>query len=171
MTTKKAFDRLAYTISKQNKPNQTDLEALKTIAEYVDLSKKQEVTSNYLFAKIYSYSFLNEVCFYRESFKSGYLQAQKKLHKILASPLTDIIKRTMDRINTHEYDLFAKSIGLLDTHPATKTESIIEKERELIKGNEKDLLKYAFGVHDYKEFEATLTDQISEAINKYKAIV
>ena len=95
ITTDKAIERLAYTITKQNKPNQTDLDSLKVIAEFVEKSKKQEITNNYLFAKMYVYSFLHEISYYNESFDTNYAFSQRKLNSVLKMSLEDNIKCTI----------------------------------------------------------------------------
>lgn len=171
MNTNQAFKRLSFTISKQNKPNQNDLEALKTIAEYVDLSKKECLVEDYLFAKIYAYSFLKEVSYYKDSFKYGYTITQKQLHKILDSPLENILERTFKRLNDNEYEIYAKSIGLSIKHPALMTEEESKREKKIVSENLEELSKHAFGIMEYDFFEKHFTNQVTEAVNKYKSKV
>lgn len=168
MTTDKAFERLKFTIVNQNKPNKTDLDALIILAEWINQSKKQEITNNYLFAKMYCYNFAHEVLFYKDSYKNNFKISQSKIHKVLEMPLETVIKITMDKINTNEFDNFSNEIGLPDKHPALKTEEEEIKSKEIIKANEPKFLRYASGIFEYQEFEENITNQITESINKYK---
>jgi hypothetical protein len=54
MKLKEAFDRLRFTLSKQNKPNQTDIEAFNEIGKYFALHQKDIIQDNLLFAKLYA---------------------------------------------------------------------------------------------------------------------
>jgi len=56
MKLKEAFSRLRYTISKQNKPNQTDAVAFNEISKYFELHQKDIVQDNLLFAKLYAFT-------------------------------------------------------------------------------------------------------------------
>ena len=55
MKLKQAFERLKFTISKQNKPNEKDIEAFNKLAEYFDKQNKDVIQENLLFAKLYAY--------------------------------------------------------------------------------------------------------------------
>lgn len=57
----KAINRLAYTISKGNKPNANDVKALNEIIEYVNKEKERELDNNMLFAKLYVNAFKNSL--------------------------------------------------------------------------------------------------------------
>ena len=59
MQLKQAIDRLAFTISKSNKPNKTDAEAFDTLMEFFQKTQEETVRENLLFAKIYT-AFLRE---------------------------------------------------------------------------------------------------------------
>jgi len=166
MTTDKAFERLIFTISKQNKPNQTDLEALKCIAEYVDNSKKQEIRDGYLFAKMYCYNFIHEIQHLKDSYLFNYKITQNNLHEYLKRPLYLSLEILRNKVNNHEYTLFAESLGFSKKFIRTKEEQ--ESDKKLIKENEDEFLKYSFGVFNDIEFEQKMTEQIVFAINKFK---
>jgi len=168
ITTDKAIERLAFTISKQNKPNQTDLDALKIIAEFVENSKKQEVTRNYLFAKLYVNTFLNETLFLKDSLNNGYVNSQKIISRILKLSLKDNIKYCMDKLNEHEFWLFCESIGFKNSTAKIRTEEEIEIDDQLKNKHQEDFLKYGLGVHDYEQFEEKIKDQVNFCINQFK---
>lgn len=52
MTQIDAIKRLRFTLSKGNKPNQTDVEALNTILLFFDTTQKKQVDDNRIFAKL-----------------------------------------------------------------------------------------------------------------------
>jgi hypothetical protein len=166
MMTDNAINRLLFTISKQNKPNKTDFESLKTLAEWIERSKKEEIRNNYLFAKMYVYNFTHEVLHYKDSFKSSYGISQKKIHQVLEMPLERIIDIAREKINTNEYNLFTKSIGL--SRKFVRTPEEIESDTKLIEDNQDDFVKFGFGYFDKTEFEENIINQITESINKYK---
>lgn len=166
MITTKAIERLAFTITKQNKPNQTDLDALKTLVEWIDNSKKQEIRNNYLFAKMYVYNFVHEVLHYKDSFNFNYGKSQKKIHEILEMPLNKNIEIAREKINAHEYQLFAIEKGISQKFVRSSEE--IESDQKIISENESEFLKYGFGYFENIDFEDRIVNQITEAINKYK---
>ena len=53
MTLKDSVNRLSFTVSKSNKPNQTDMDALNTIIDTLNKNAKDTVQENRLFAKLY----------------------------------------------------------------------------------------------------------------------
>ena len=170
ITTDKAFERLIFTITKQNKPNQTDLEALKVIAEYVENSKKQEIRNNYLFAKMYVYNFTNEVTHLKDSFSNTFRIAQNNLHKALKLPLESSIKNCMNILNNNEYLLLCKRLNLNTPFVMVRNTEQIKHDEEIIKHNEEELLKYGFGIFEYDIFEEKIVNQITHAINQYKTL-
>lgn len=168
ITTDKAIERLAYTITKQNKPNQTDLDSLKVIAEFVEKSKKQEIRNNYLFAKMYVYNFIHEVLYYNESYKNNYKFSQLQLHRTLNNSLENIIKIAMDKLNTHEYQLLIEGLGITSNHFIIRNLEQIENDKEITENNKEILLKFAKGFYEYEDFEEKIKDQIVFCINKFK---
>lgn len=56
MKLKEAIKRLGFTISKQNKPNQTDADAFNLIIDYFKASEEKTIQENLLFAKLYAYT-------------------------------------------------------------------------------------------------------------------
>lgn len=168
ITTDKAFERLIFTITKQNKPNQTDLEALKVIAEYVENSKKQEIRNNYLFAKMYVYNFIHEIMHFKDSFLFNYKTSQLNLHSFLKIPLEVSLEIMRTKVNTHEYSLFCENIGMSKSYIRNKQEQ--ENDKELMKKNSDDFTFYSKGVFNKEQFEKKMTDQIVYAINQYKTL-
>lgn len=168
ITTDKAIERLAFTITKQNKPNQTDLDSLKVIAEFIENSKKKETTSNYLFAKMYVYAFIHEISYYNESFDTNYAFSQRKLNNVLKMSLEDNIKDVMNRLNTHEYQLLIENLGMTAKHYVIRNKNQQENDALILEQNKEKLEKYALGIFNYEDFEEKIKDQIIFCINNYK---
>ena len=79
---KDAFNRLAFTIKNQNRPNQTDAEALNVIIENFNLIEQKTVTENLLFAKLYTV-LLRELINHHGNVDF----ANKELNKVLTTSL------------------------------------------------------------------------------------
>ena len=92
-----AFKRLRFTISNQNKPNQTDAEAFNEISKYFELHHKDIIQDNLLFAKLYAFVLAELLQHYTEiEF------AQKQLNKILSEPIEDRIEYLYMNLKTME---------------------------------------------------------------------
>lgn len=87
MKLKDAIKRLSFTISKTNKPNQTDAESYNTILEHLHKVEEKTIQDNLLFAKLYSFLLDNFVKNY------GCVNfANKEINKILSQPLNHRIE-------------------------------------------------------------------------------
>ena len=56
MKLKEAINRLGFTISKSNRPNEKDIEAYNCILEVLEQSQAKTIQENLLFAKLYAYN-------------------------------------------------------------------------------------------------------------------
>lgn len=61
----KALNRLEYTISKGNKPNETDVNAFNDIIRWNNLIEAKTVNNNKLFAKLYIIRLVKELRYYK----------------------------------------------------------------------------------------------------------
>jgi len=86
LTLKESFDRLHFTISKQNKINQTDADAFAKICENYDQQQQKTVQDNLLFAKLYAYLLGKMAGHYNDVD-----EANKHLNKLLAKPFEETI--------------------------------------------------------------------------------
>jgi hypothetical protein len=105
MKLKEAINRLGYTISKQNKPNSTDADALNSIIEFVNLSNKQVIKDNELLAKMYCFV-LKDFLFYYKNVNF----ASKQINKdILSKPLQYHLECLKINLDTNELTNFLES--------------------------------------------------------------
>jgi hypothetical protein len=95
-----SIKRLGFTISKQNKPNLTDAEALNAIIEFINLSNKSVIKENELTAKLF--------CFVLKEFLFHYKNvnfASKIINKeILSKPLEFHLECLKINLQTNEYN-------------------------------------------------------------------
>ncbi len=91
----KNLERLKYTISKGNKPNATDIQALNEIIIYVNKEKERQIKHHYLFSKL----FINVFKGYIIHFKGNYQEAVKWTKMILRIDFNTTIDRFTDEMN------------------------------------------------------------------------
>jgi len=164
MKLKEAIQRLSFTVSKQNKPNTTDAEALNKILEYVNGTIKKEVNENELFAKLYVYSLINETVFY----KGDIDLAQKRINEILRKSLYSLYETHRDNFNAISFNNYLLENGLSDKHPLAYNEA----EQKTNKGltNLKDWDFHAKGILEPEENEMQLNWLITLTLNKFKNV-
>lgn len=164
MKLKEAIQRLSFTVSKQNKPNATDAEALNKILEYLNNSIKKEVNENEMFAKLYVYLLLNEVVFY-----SGDVDmSQRKINDVLKIPLIDMYENFRMSFNSIALNNFLHENGLSEKHPLLYDPREEQKNKELTK--HKDWEMYAKGILEPEENEMQLNWLITLTLNKFKNV-
>jgi hypothetical protein len=115
-----AFKRLRFTISKQNKPNQTDADAFNEISKYFELHHKDIIQDNLLFAKLYCFT-LSELLSYYTDIDF----ANKEINKVLSEPIC--IEKLQLRLKNMELQNYFKRKNILDPFLKTKTFSELEE--------------------------------------------
>jgi len=164
MKLKEAIQRLSFTVSKQNKPNSTDAEALNKILEYVNGTIKKEVNENELFAKLYVYSLINETVFY----KGDINMAQKRINEVLRKSLYSIYESHRDNFNAISFNNYLHENGLSEKHPLTYNDEEQETNKGLTKLKDWDF--YAKGILEPEENEMQLNWLITLTLNKFKNV-
>jgi hypothetical protein len=157
----KQIDRLKYTFTKGNKPNATDIEVLNGIIKYVNAEKERELNNNHLFAKLFLNDFKND--FIKN--KGNYQYNIDSLRMILKKPLESHYEDVFNEMNEIEYVKFAKSKGLTFIHPALCDEEDREKQSQLLKIPEKELIQHfsQFKKEDvYKRLNGLLNNIIED---------
>lgn len=120
MKIQEAFQRLRFTISKQNKPNQTDADAFNEISKYFELHQKDIIQDNILFAKLYCFN-LSELLSYYTNIDF----ANKELNKVLSEPIC--VEKLQLRLKTMELQNYFNRKGILDPFLKTKTVKELEE--------------------------------------------
>ncbi len=97
MKLKEAFSRLGFTISKQNKPNQSDADALNSILEYFKKSEEKTIHENLLFAKLYAFLLTEFTMHY-----NNVDEANKQINKIISEPMDIRIELLLSHLKMSE---------------------------------------------------------------------
>lgn len=97
MKIKDAFKRLHFTISKNNKPNETDAEAFNDICEVFKQQEEKTIQDNLLFAKLYTFLLENLVIRSNDVDNSN-----KQINKILSEPMAHRIFMLKQQLQTME---------------------------------------------------------------------
>lgn len=161
MNIQKAFQRLKWRFSNGKfEPNENDADALKFIADWIVREKEAELQRQTIFAKMYVYSFIHELHFYKDL-----KFAQKKLHEVLSQPLDYHYSEFLKKLNDFELESFMKSNGLnkdwIDPDKQQAQQTTISEQQE-------ELKKLVLGRWSKEQVDASLNNQITEAINRYK---
>jgi len=141
-----SIKRLGFTISKQNKPNSTDADALNSIIEFINLSNKQVVKDNELLAKIYCFV-LNEKLL---KYKDIDLVSKMLNQNILSKPLIYHLQLLKLSLEQNELNLYFESLNL---NPTWEVGMNLKKIEENINLN-KDIFKNV-NIQEFKEVSET----------------
>lgn len=162
-----AFKRLRFTISKQNKPNQTDADAFNEISKYFELHNKEIVQDNLLFAKLYAFTLSELLSYYTDvDF------ANKELNKILSEPIELRIEILQLRLKNMELRNYFQRKNILDPFLKTKTVQELEEIHSRYVGKLPDLNALEFAKcgnnWDKEAVVYQLENQINLSIQNFK---
>ena len=97
MKVKEALNRLAFTIQKQNKPNQVDADAFNKLLWFVNESIEQNTNKHICFAKLYIWFLLHNIKAYQ-----SIDMAQKRVHDVLDLDIESLYVDLMKELNNTE---------------------------------------------------------------------
>ncbi len=162
--TQKAINRVFNTFKRlKNSIFQEDVDALKTINEFFEESKKQTVQDNKLFAKLLCLQLCQNVNHY------GNLDtALKVLKDEIEQPLEYNLQFLVTYINTAETLDFAKSIGI---NKVWMNQEEYDKQLETIKEHQKEFIEKLKTVWDFETVEKNFYNTANELlkdVNNYK---
>lgn len=172
-TIEKAINRLQWRFKNENVKvneskiviNELDQKAVDFLTEWIERQKIELLNQNMLFAKLYCYSLINEVEFYKDvEF------ANKKINDICKMDIQQLYDEVYRKINNLEYLKFCKENGIITDHieKMTLNKNQEENQKVLIKQNEKELIKILKGLWSKEKIYKSLNNTISETINKFK---
>lgn len=170
MKFKEAFNRLHFTISKQNKPNKTDVEAFNEIILHLKKIEEQTIQDNLLFAKMYALVFNDFVNHYTDiDF------AHKEINRILSEPYEIRIKYLQLSLKKLEYQNYFNQKKILDPFLKNKTASELEEIHnrylnKLQNLNQNDFLK-AGENWDLQSIKYNLENSINLSLQNFKNYV
>lgn len=124
-TIKKAVERITWRMSNGWKSNDTDIEAINFIVDFVNITSKDNLKQNELFAKLYIWSYSQFLKKHNATVFDPI--PQKELNKMLSKPIEIFIEAFRQDLNTTEqYQSFVKN-GIPITNPQLMTDEEREK--------------------------------------------
>jgi len=162
-----AIKRLRFTISKQNKPNQTDAEALNEVLNILNLEQQKTNQENLLFAKLYAFTLTELLHHYCDiDF------ANKQLNTILSEPIEIRIENLKLSLKFMELQNYFKQKKILDPFLKKKTTDELEElhrrhKKQLPKLNATEFSKCGNN-WDYESVKYQLETQINLSIQNFK---
>tara|TARA_R110000796_G_scaffold51740_1_gene122099 strand:- start:671 stop:1141 length:471 start_codon:yes stop_codon:yes gene_type:complete len=129
----KNLNRLIYTISNQNKPNQLDVEALNNVIKYYNDERKRTLTNNKLFAKLFVGVFKGDLIKSNGNYKLS-LDTLKMMLKI---DIEEHYNGFHNEINQIEFEKLCDYLEI----PEVKTLSDDQKKDIIIEDNKELLYK------------------------------
>lgn len=168
MKTKEAITRLAYTIGKGHKPNETDKLALNSIISFINKSDKEAAQENLSFAKLYIHLLQNFLLHYNYDIDF----ANKQLNKELSYPLSYHVQLLTEHLKSGEMSKMFKEKGIVDDFYSGKSwpeaSRLYQENKEVFPDiNPREFLE-ACDYWTVENVEATLNRQINEALIQYK---
>jgi len=158
MTIEKSFEWLFKRFQSTNiKPCKFDFDCLTFLAEWVNREKNINKQQNVLFAKLYTYVFIQEIQHYKDiEF------AQKSMNDLLQLDLYSHYVKFKDRLNDVEFNKYLVSIGI---NPESKHFLIDDTEADKLKQAEDFFNKV--NLWNIEQVEKSLNAQITESINRF----
>jgi hypothetical protein len=170
MKIKEAIKRLRFTIAKQNKPNQTDAEALNEVLKLLEFEQNKTFQDNLLFAKIYAFM-LSELT-------NHYCDvdfANKEINAVLKAPIELIIENLVQSLKRMEMQNYFQQKKILDPFLKTKTAIELEKIHERYKDKIPQLDPIEFikvgNNWDFNSVKYQLETAVNLSIQNFKANV
>ena len=97
MNIEKNIERLGFTLSKRNKPNQSDMDSLNFIINWINSQQSETIKNNQLFAKMYIYHLNHNIKYYSTNV-SEFLP-QKELSNLLSTELEHFYQSFTNKLN------------------------------------------------------------------------
>lgn len=161
MTIDIALHEIYNKVADDTESTNEQIEAVNTLVDWINSQKKSYLENHKLFAKVYILYFGQLLNHYRDvEF------AQKELHKSLSDSVPHHAEWFRIIFNSIETEKYSKSIGLSDKHPALKTPEEKEADLKIVQANQSEFLQH-LNLWDSEKINESLSNQISEAINKF----
>lgn len=150
--------------------NQNDLNALISIANYVEHIQKQQYQDHQLFAKLYIYLYMKILVNDGSTIEDGF--ARRKIYNLLKKPLSQIIEDFQKSLNeSGQYAILNEITGRGENHLAIQTkaekEANFQKLEELLKDPE-NRIKFFGDIWDYDKVQKLAEAEVNQAINYFK---
>ena len=160
MKTSEALKRLHFTISKGNKPNNIDIEALNQIIR--DQKKQAEETTkeHYLFAKLYAVMLRVNT-----EFHGDVVKANKVVNKILSDPLEYHLERLLPVLKHQNLSNYFESKSIFD--PLLNKENF-ETYKHLFPQISIEGIDYSFNAWDMENLKSHFQFTVNQSLINFK---
>ena len=127
----KAINRLIYTISNGNKPNQTDVDALNDVIKYYNSERERQFTNNRLFAKLYINVLKNDIIKNNGNYQPIIKSLKSTCRISLNDQLDGLIRESNAIYLQNEFDNYIGDIDKFE-YPKYKPDAMKEKLKDMI---------------------------------------
>ena len=160
MKTSEALKRLHFTISKGNKPNQLDIEALNQIIR--DQKKQAEETTkeHYLFAKLYAVVLRSNT-----EFLGDIVEANKVVNDILSNSLEEQLRRLLLVLKGQNLSNYFESKSIFD--PLLNKENF-EAYKHLFPQISIEGIDYSFNAWDMENLKSHFQFTVNQSLINFK---
>lgn len=168
MTPVKALDHLQYKLENTNgyKISKRDKIALNSIGMHLTNEKKENVSYYQSFFKMYLTLLRITLSTYPDI-----NIASKRLHSVLKTPTTVLLKQFLSELNNQELKVFSEHIGLENEVYTEIIKPVSEEQQksnlEKIKSNQENYLKYSSGFWNLEDVVDNLEHQFLVLTNIY----
>lgn len=163
MKTAQAIERLSFTISKENKPNQTDKDALNQVIKDLNKQAEENVKEHYLFAKLYAVMLRVNT-----EFHGDISLANKDINEILATPLHVQLHKLLVLLKRQNLSNYFKSKDIYD--PLLNKENY-ETYKKLFPEINSEGVAMAFDAWDIDNLTAHFQFSVNQSIINFKTNV
>lgn len=145
--------------------NQKDVEAVDFLVDWINRQKKQELQENILFAKLFTYSFTQEIIYQQGNPQEALHHLQEKAKQ----PIQQHYDKFLEYLNMFEQTNFLKSLGVkFDKHPVLMSKEEKNKEVSVLKESQIEIVKKIKSTWKTEQVYKSLNNTITEFINRYK---
>ena len=159
MNIKRAIDHFRWKFQNIWKPTENDVEAINEIMKFVNEKHSKQLENNELFCKLYIKYYGELLKYYRASVFDK--EPQKELHKLLDTPLENIIQEFTDTVNEIETFLKMEVAGITEGHKHCKSDKQLKSEKESFKV---EMLEPEL---TFEQARDNLNSMINLALNRY----
>lgn len=160
MKTSDAFKRLSFTLSKRNKPNDTDIEAFNKIIEDYNKIASENTKEHYLFAKLYAV-----ILRVNSEYRGDVSEANKDINKILSEPLEFHLQRLLMILKHQNLTNYFNSKQIYD--PLLNKENF-ERYKNLFPEISAKGIKYADEAWNIDTLKAYFEFNVNQSIINFK---
>lgn len=150
MKLSEAFSRLRFTLSKQHKPNEKDIEAFNKICEVFASTEKATIEDNMHFCKLYAWAFYNLIPHTNDADL-----ANKKINSIIQEPIDMHINRLVMELKAMELRKVFKDPFLKEDGPEENFKTLANYPKFA------DLVKESWDTWDVETVTAHLNTNIN----------